>query len=110
MTGLTGGLNSVLMTAIVANFFTPRCSRPAGLLSSRHPAKRSAAAHELLFPEILRAAMVGRRLDFPHYQEPKRRPIMRPYSIAGLVLIVLGIVAISIRSLTYFSTEQVVGP
>ena len=35
---------------------------------------------------------------------------MRPYSIAGLVLIVLGIVAISIRSLTYFSTEQVVGP
>jgi len=35
---------------------------------------------------------------------------MRPYSIAGLVLIVLGIVAISIRSVTYFSTEQVVGP
>ena len=35
---------------------------------------------------------------------------MRSYSIAGLVLIVLGIVVLSIRSITYFSTEQVSGP
>ena len=35
---------------------------------------------------------------------------MRPFSIAGLILIVLGLVAITIRSVTYFSSEQVVGP
>jgi len=32
---------------------------------------------------------------------------MRPI---GLILIILGILAISIRSITYFSTETVVGP
>jgi hypothetical protein len=35
---------------------------------------------------------------------------MRSYSIAGLVLIVLGVVVLSVRSITYFSTEQVSGP
>lgn len=35
---------------------------------------------------------------------------MRSYSIVGLVLIVLGVVVLSIRSITYFSTEQVSGP
>ena len=35
---------------------------------------------------------------------------MRPYSVTGLVLIVLGVVALAIRSVTYFSTETVVGP
>lgn len=35
---------------------------------------------------------------------------MRPYSIFGLTLIVLGILALSVHSITYFTTEQVVGP
>jgi hypothetical protein len=35
---------------------------------------------------------------------------MRSYSVVGLVLIVLGILALSIRSVTYFTTEQVTGP
>jgi hypothetical protein len=39
-----------------------------------------------------------------------RRLIMRPFAMGGLVLIVLGILAISIRSITYFTTETVSGP
>jgi hypothetical protein len=35
---------------------------------------------------------------------------MRPYSIAGLVLIVLGALALVVRSVTYFTTEHVTGP
>ena len=35
---------------------------------------------------------------------------MQTYFIGGLVLIVLGILALSIRSLTYFTTEHVAGP
>lgn len=35
---------------------------------------------------------------------------MRPYTIGGLVLIVLGVVALTIRSFTYFTTETVVAP
>jgi hypothetical protein len=35
---------------------------------------------------------------------------MRPFSIGGLILIILGVVALSIRSVTYFTTDQVVGP
>jgi len=35
---------------------------------------------------------------------------MRPYSVGGLILIILGVLALSVRSITYFSTEQVVGP
>jgi hypothetical protein len=35
---------------------------------------------------------------------------MRPYTVAGLVLIVVGILALSVHSITYFSNEQVVGP
>lgn len=35
---------------------------------------------------------------------------MRPYSMGGLVLIILGVLALSIHSVTYFSHEQVVGP
>jgi uncharacterized membrane protein HdeD (DUF308 family) len=35
---------------------------------------------------------------------------MRPYSALGLVLIVLGILALSVHSVTYFTTDQVVGP
>jgi len=35
---------------------------------------------------------------------------MRSYPIVGLILIAIGIAAISIRSVTYFSTEHVVGP
>ena len=35
---------------------------------------------------------------------------MRPYSIAGLILIVLGVVLLSIHSVTYFTTDHVVGP
>jgi hypothetical protein len=35
---------------------------------------------------------------------------MRPYSIAGLILIVLGALALVVRSVTYFTTEHVTGP
>lgn len=35
---------------------------------------------------------------------------MRPYSIAGLILIVLGVLALSVHSVTYFTTDHVVGP
>jgi len=38
------------------------------------------------------------------------RPIMRPQAIGGLILIVLGVLAISIHSVTYFSTEHDIGP
>jgi hypothetical protein len=36
--------------------------------------------------------------------------MMRPSSLGGVILIVLGIVALSVRSITYFSNEQVAGP
>ncbi len=35
---------------------------------------------------------------------------MRTYSITGLVLIVLGILALAVHSITYFTTDHVVGP
>jgi hypothetical protein len=35
---------------------------------------------------------------------------MRPYSVVGLVLIVLGVLALAVRSVTYFTTEHVTGP
>jgi len=35
---------------------------------------------------------------------------MRPSIIGGVVLIVLGAIALVVRSVTYFSTEQVTGP
>jgi hypothetical protein len=36
---------------------------------------------------------------------------MRPYySVSGLILIVLGVLALLVRSVTYYDTERVVGP
>jgi hypothetical protein len=35
---------------------------------------------------------------------------MQPQSLAGLFLIIVGVVALMIRSFTYFTTDQVVGP
>lgn len=35
---------------------------------------------------------------------------MRPYAIGGIVLMVLGALALSVQSVTYFSTEHEVGP
>ena len=35
---------------------------------------------------------------------------MQPQSIGGLILIVVGILALSIHSITYFTTEHVAGP
>ena len=35
---------------------------------------------------------------------------MRPYSIGGVILIVMGVLALMVRSVTYFTTDQVVGP
>ena len=35
---------------------------------------------------------------------------MRPLSVGGLFLIVLGILALSIHSVTYFTHEQTTGP
>jgi hypothetical protein len=35
---------------------------------------------------------------------------MRGYSVVGLILIILGILALSVRSITYFTTSTEVGP
>jgi hypothetical protein len=35
---------------------------------------------------------------------------MRPYSVGGLILIVLGVLALSVRSISYFTTQTEVGP
>ncbi|MGI8980369.1 MAG: hypothetical protein ACR2FY_14170 [Pirellulaceae bacterium] len=35
---------------------------------------------------------------------------MRPFAVFGLVLMALGVLALFVRSFTYFTTEQVVGP
>ena len=35
---------------------------------------------------------------------------MRPYSVVGFILIVLGAIALVVRSVTYFTTEHVTGP
>jgi hypothetical protein len=35
---------------------------------------------------------------------------MRSYSVGGLILIILGVLALSVHSITYFSTDHVVGP
>ena len=35
---------------------------------------------------------------------------MRFYPVIGVILIALGILALSIRSITYFTTDQVTGP
>jgi hypothetical protein len=35
---------------------------------------------------------------------------MQPQSIGGLFLIIVGVLALMIRSITYFTTEQVAGP
>ena len=35
---------------------------------------------------------------------------MQPYSIVGLILIVLGALALVVCSVTYFATEHVAGP
>jgi hypothetical protein len=44
------------------------------------------------------------------WKYPKnRRAIMRPATI-GLILIILGVLAISVHSVTYFSTEHQIGP
>ena len=35
---------------------------------------------------------------------------MRPYPVVGLILTVLGILALGVHSITYFTTDHVVGP
>jgi uncharacterized membrane protein HdeD (DUF308 family) len=35
---------------------------------------------------------------------------MRPYQVGGLILIILGALALSVHSITYFSTQHEVGP
>ncbi len=35
---------------------------------------------------------------------------MRPYAVAGMILIALGVLGLLIHSVTYFSHEQDVGP
>jgi hypothetical protein len=35
---------------------------------------------------------------------------MRQQSIAGLILIILGVLAVSVHSITYFTTEHEIGP
>jgi uncharacterized membrane protein HdeD (DUF308 family) len=41
------------------------------------------------------------------FLDTKRRPNVRPLVVIGLILIVLGIVALAIPSFTYFTTERV---
>src|SRR5262245_19931208 len=65
------------------------------------------AAHQGWMPVMVGARQAlrgGRNLH-------KKEPIMRPYSAAdGLVLLVLGVLVLSIHSITYFTTEHVAGP
>lgn len=35
---------------------------------------------------------------------------MRPSALGGIILLVLGVLLLSVRSFTYFTTERVVGP
>jgi hypothetical protein len=35
---------------------------------------------------------------------------MQPYSVGGLILIVLGVLALAVHSVTYFTTDHMVGP
>ena len=35
---------------------------------------------------------------------------MQPYSIGAVILIILGVLALSVHSITYFTTEHVAGP
>ena len=35
---------------------------------------------------------------------------MRPYAVGGLILVILGVLALSVHSVTYFSTEHEIGP
>ena len=35
---------------------------------------------------------------------------MRPYFTGGLILIILGVLVLSVDSITYFTTEEVSGP
>jgi hypothetical protein len=37
-------------------------------------------------------------------------PVMRPHVIVGFVLILLGVLALAVRSVTYFTTERIAGP
>jgi hypothetical protein len=41
------------------------------------------------------------------FLDTRRRPNVRPLVVIGLILIVLGIVALAIPSFTYFTTERV---
>src|SRR4029077_19695912 len=47
------------------------------------------------------------RVVFDLNYDTKRRLKMRPLFVIGLILIVLGIVALAIPSFTYFTTERV---
>jgi hypothetical protein len=40
----------------------------------------------------------------------ERRTIMRPVAIVGLILIVLGVLALSVHSVTFFTTDHETGP
>ncbi len=35
---------------------------------------------------------------------------MQPYAVGGMILIVLGLLALSVHSVTYFTSDTVVGP
>jgi len=35
---------------------------------------------------------------------------MRPYAIAGLILVIMAVLMLSVHSITYFSTDHEVGP
>jgi hypothetical protein len=48
--------------------------------------------------------------DAPQVTTYQKGTIMRAYSIGGLILIVLGVLALLVRSVTYYTEETVVGP
>jgi hypothetical protein len=65
----------------------------------------SAGTGIALFP-IRHGRRTGQKQTLIYYG----RPIMRPYSVGGLILIVLGVLVLSVHSVTYFPTDHVVGP
>jgi hypothetical protein len=46
----------------------------------------------------------------PYHIIIRRRHTVRPYSVGGIVMILLGVLSLSIRNFTFFAQEQVVGP
>jgi hypothetical protein len=54
----------------------------------------------LLISVVFRSAVL-------HWFDTKRKPKMKPLVVIGLILVVLGVVALAVPSFTFFTTEHV---